>query len=227
MLRSPDSCKMNAFRLMGDMSHLLAIVILFGNIIRTKSCEGLSGKTQILFGLVYITRYLDLFTNFISIYNSVLKVVYIASTWLTVILIYWNYRKTYDREHDSFRAEALVLAAAALAFVWNHEFSALEVLWTFSIYLESVAIAPQLYMIHKTGEAKTITMHYLFAMGLYRALYIVNWVWRYYYEGFFDMIAIVAGCVQTVLYIDFFYVYCARSPIIEVTGDEKLLAVDI
>lgn len=86
-----------------------------------------------------------------------------------------------------------------------------QILWTFSIYLESVAIMPQLYMISKTGEAETITSHYLFALGLYRGLYIVNWVWRYYTEGFYDWISIVAGCVQTLLYCDFFYLYITKG----------------
>ena len=70
---------------------------------------------------------------------------------------------------------------------------------------------PQLYMISKTGEAETITSHYLFALGLYRGLYIVNWVYRYYTEGFYDLIAIVAGCVQTALYCDFFYLYITKG----------------
>lgn len=35
---------------------------------------GISGKSQILFALVFTTRYLDLFTNFISVYNTVMKV---------------------------------------------------------------------------------------------------------------------------------------------------------
>ena len=86
-----------------------------------------------------------------------------------------------------------------------------QILWTFSIYLESVAILPQLFMISKTGEAETITSHYLFALGSYRALYILNWLYRYYYEGFFDLIAIVAGCVQTILYCDFFYLYITKG----------------
>lgn len=86
-----------------------------------------------------------------------------------------------------------------------------QILWTFSIYLESVAIMPQLYMISKTGEAETITSHYLFALGLYRGLYIVNWVWRYYTEQFYDWIAIVAGVVQTLLYCDFFYLYITKG----------------
>ena len=49
-------------------------------------------------------------------------------------------------------------------------------MWTFSIYLEAVAILPQLFMVSKTGEAESITSHYLFALGSYRALYIINWV---------------------------------------------------
>ena len=55
----------------------------------------------------------------------------------------------------------------------------MEILWTFSIYLESVAILPQLFMVSKTGEAESITSHYLFALGSYRALYILNWIYRW------------------------------------------------
>ena len=56
--------------------------------------------------------------------------------------------------------------------------SVTEILWSFSIFLESVAILPQLFMLSRTGEAETITTHYLFALGAYRALYIPNWVYR-------------------------------------------------
>lgn len=56
------------------------------------------------------------------------------------------------------------------------DFVMFQVLWTFSIYLESVAILPQLFLVSKTGEAESITSHYLFALGSYRALYILNWV---------------------------------------------------
>jgi len=66
-------------------------------------------------------------------------------------------------------------------------------------------------MISKTGEAETITSHYLFALGSYRGLYILNWIYRYSAEGSFDIIAVVAGCVQTVLYCDFFYLYATKG----------------
>lgn len=86
-----------------------------------------------------------------------------------------------------------------------------QVLWTFSIYLESVAILPQLFMVSKTGEAESITSHYLFALGSYRGLYLLNWIYRYYAEGHYDWIAIIAGIVQTVLYCDFFYLYITKG----------------
>jgi len=201
---------MNVIRLVGDLSHLIAIVILLVKIWKTRSCAGISGKSQILFAIVFLTRYLDLAISFVSLYNTFMKVVFIVSTVGTCYLILSKFKGSYDSNHDTFRVEFLIVPIAGLAVLVNHKMSVLEVLWTFSIYLESVAILPQLFMISKTGEAETITSHYLFALGSYRALYIVNWIYRYYTTGFFDLIAVVAGCVQTVLYCDFFYLYVTQ-----------------
>merc|ERR1712170_216079 len=139
-----------------------------------------------------------------------MKVLYISASIGTVYLMYIKFKATYDSNHDTFRVEFLVAPAAILSLVLNHEFSVMEILWTFSIYLESVAILPQLFMVSKTGEAETITSHYLFALGSYRGLYILNWIYRFYFESFYDIIAIVAGVVQTVLYCDFFYLYVTK-----------------
>jgi len=201
---------MNIFRLVGDLSHLAAILVLLLKIWKTRSCAGISGRSQILFAVVFLTRYLDLFTSFISVYNTTMKVFFLASSIGTVYLMFVKFKATYDHNHDTFRIEFLVGPCVLLALLLNHEFTVMEVLWTLSIYLESVAILPQLFMVSKTGEAESITSHYLFALGSYRALYIVNWIYRYYVEGFYDIIAIVAGCVQTILYCDFFYLYITK-----------------
>uniref|UniRef100_A0A2K5UAM1 ER lumen protein-retaining receptor n=1 Tax=Macaca fascicularis TaxID=9541 RepID=A0A2K5UAM1_MACFA len=152
----------------------------------------------------------DIWTSSPTTSHSTTRVVYIACSFTTVWLIYSKFKATYDGNHDTFRVEFLVVPTAILAFLVNHDFTPLEILWTFSIYLESVAILPQLFMVSKTGEAETITSHYLFALGVYRTLYLFNWIWRYHFEGFFDLIAIVAGLVQTVLYCDFFYLYITK-----------------
>ncbi|VDO04455.1 unnamed protein product [Rodentolepis nana] len=202
---------MNIFRLFGDISHFVAIIILLLKIWKTRSCAGISGKSQLAFAIVFSARYLDIFMYFISLYNTFAKVVFIVSSYATLYLMYFKFKATYDRNHDTFRLEFLIIPSAVLALIFNYHFSPFEILWTFSIYLESVAILPQLFLISKTGEAETITSHYLFALGSYRALYILNWLFRYIFEGYVDYIAIIAGVVQTVLYLDFFYLYVTKG----------------
>ncbi|VDO75807.1 unnamed protein product [Schistosoma curassoni] len=202
---------MNIFRLLGDISHLAALIILLLKIYSSRSCKGLSGKTQIMFALVFTARYVDLFVYYISAYNTIMKITFIVLSYLTVYFIYVKFKATLDTNDHLFRLPYFVIPIGGLACLVNHKFELLEVLWTFSIYLESVAILPQLFMISSTGEAETITAHYLFALGSYRALYLVNWIYRYYVEDVYDLVAIVAGCVQTLLYIDFFYLYVTRG----------------
>lgn len=67
-------------------------------------------------------------------------------------------------------------------------------------------------MLQRTGEAETITTHYIFALGAYRTLYLFNWIYRYYFEENYtvDWIASIAGLLQTALYSDFFYIYYVK-----------------
>ena len=89
-------------------------------------------------------------------------------------------RPTNDPSIDTFRVEYLLGPCAVLGLIFHYRwFSIWETLWSFSIFLESVAILPQLFMLQRTGEAETITTHYLAALGAYRALYIPNWIYRY------------------------------------------------
>ena len=77
--------------------------------------------------MVFTARYLDLFTSFISYYNSVMKVAFILCTYASLVLIFWKFRSTYDSKGDSFRAEVLVVAAFAMALYINYEFTVIEV----------------------------------------------------------------------------------------------------
>ena len=179
----------------------------------SSSASGISFKSQFLYLLVYITRYLDLFWTdpTRSLYNTTFKIVFIASQSYIVYLMLSDYKPTHDPNADTFRVEYLIGGAAVLGLVLPYKYTPAEMLWAFSIWLESVAILPQLFMLQRTGSAETITTHYLFALGAYRALYIPNWVWRYFTEQhYFDPIAVVAGIAQTVLYADFFYIYWTK-----------------
>ncbi|KAJ2079057.1 endoplasmic reticulum retention protein [Coemansia sp. RSA 988] len=202
---------MNIFRLSGDLLHLASIFILIARLQQTKSCVGISLKSQFLYLLVFTTRYLDLFLGFVSVYNTLMKIFFLASSAYIVYLMYSPLKESYDKSLDSFRVEFIIAAAAVFALAFPHKYSVVEVLWSFSIYLESVAIMPQLFQMTRTGEADNITSHYVFALGGYRALYILNWFYRYYTEdNYVDYISWIAGIVQTALYGDFFYIYFTR-----------------
>ncbi|KAJ1306071.1 hypothetical protein OPQ81_010783 [Rhizoctonia solani] len=201
---------MNIFRLLGDMSHLASILILLHKIQTTRSSRGISFKTQALYVVVFLTRYIDLPYNYVSLYNTFMKIFFIASSVYILYLMKSKYRTTNDPSIDTFKLEYLVGPSAVLALIFNYGFNFTEILWAFSIYLEAVAIFPQLFMLQRTGEAETITTHYIAALGAYRALYVPNWIYRYWTEGTVDPIAVIAGLVQTGLYIDFFYVYFTR-----------------
>ena len=201
---------MNIFRITGDLLHYTAILTIFVKIVVSRSCQGISGKSQILFFLVYISRYLDLFFNFISLYNTTVKVLLILSSLTNILLVFVKYRGTISDEIDNFRVELLVAAAAVLALLVNHEFSVLEVAWTFSVYLEAVAIAPQLAVSSKGKTVEPVILFYLISLAGHKLFYCFNWIYRYQREGHYDGIAVAAGLAQTMIYANFFVLYIIK-----------------
>ncbi|KAF2097506.1 ER lumen protein retaining receptor [Rhizodiscina lignyota] len=204
---------MNIFRILADLAHLVSILILLQKMKVSSSATGISFKSQFLYLLVYVTRYVDLLWTFYkpdSLYNTVFKIIFIGSSAYVVYLMMNEYKPTHDPNLDTFKVEYLLGASAILGFVFPYRYNPAEMLWAFSIWLESVAILPQLFMLQRTGEAENITTHYIFALGIYRALYIPNWIYRYFFDSYFDPIAVVAGIIQTVLYSDFFYIYYTK-----------------
>lgn len=210
---------MNVFRLTGDLCHVISFVMLVWRLHKARSAAGVSLKTQELYLLVFVTRYLDLFTNHLSLFNTVMKMVYLALSSYIVYLIRTKkpWKATYDESHDTFLHWKFAVApCAVLALLINEELTFMEVAWTFSVYLEAVAIFPQLIVLQRYGEVENLTSHYVFFLGAYRALYMVNWVYRYVTEPYYQhWIVWIAGTVQTLLYADFFYYYllrCALRP---------------
>ncbi|GAY65582.1 hypothetical protein CUMW_242280 [Citrus unshiu] len=210
---------MNIFRLAGDMTHLASVLVLLLKIHTIKSCAGISLKTQELYALVFATRYLDIFTNYISFYNTIMKLIFLGSSFSIVWYIKRHkiVHRSYDKDQDTFRHWFIVLPCLVLALLINERFTFKEVMWTFSLYLEAVAILPQLVLLQRTRNIDNLTGQYVFLLGYiavlnfcsaYRALYILNWIYRYFTEDhYIHWITWIAGLVQTLLYADFFYYY--------------------
>lgn len=208
---------MNLFRLAGDMSHVFSIIILLLRLRVVKNAHGISVKTHELFLLVFVTRYLDLFTTFYSVYNSVMKVLYIFSTALIIFTVRGTqpFKSTYDKGQDAFLHWKFAVLPTAIVALITHflqhgsSINVVDLLWIFSIYLESIAILPQLVLLQRYREVENLTGNYVFFMGAYRALYILNWVYRSYHEPLYQhhFVVYFCGVLQTLLYVDFFYYY--------------------
>lgn len=207
---------MNIFRLAGDMSHVFSIIVLLLRLRVVKNAQGISVRTHELFLLVFVTRYLDLFTTYYSLYNSCMKILYIFTTASIIYMIRYQepIKSTYDKAQDTFlHWKFAVLPCVIIAFITHlfgkHRFNMMELLWIFSIYLESIAILPQLIVLQRYREVENLTGNYIFFMGSYRALYIANWIYRAYHEPFYQhhFVVYFCGVLQTLLYADFFYYY--------------------
>ncbi|KAH0538985.1 hypothetical protein FGG08_004434 [Glutinoglossum americanum] len=87
--------------------------------------------------------------------------------------------------------------------------------WSFSIILESVCVLPQLLLLRQTTVPTVIDSFYLLALGSYRGFYILNWIYRLIRDGprHFEpgAIAVIFGVIQTLLYLDFVWVYWTRQ----------------
>lgn len=201
---------LNIFRAAGDLSHLISIFILINSIQKSRSIAGISLRTQILYSVVFITRYIDLTFRYVSLYNTLMKMFFIGSSIYIVYLMLFRFKNSETQKIDNFKIEYLIGGSFLLSLIFNYGFQFTEILWSFSLWLESVAILPQLFMLQRTGEAQTLTTHYIFALGIYRALYIPNWFYRWFAEGRFDALAVFTGIIQTLIYSDFFYIYYNR-----------------
>ncbi|KAL4432279.1 hypothetical protein ABPG74_020247 [Tetrahymena malaccensis] len=203
---------MNIFRFIADLLHLTSFFILIFKIRKSMNVVGLSYKSKELYLVVFLLRYLDLFLYFVSFYNTIMKILYISLTAYLIYIIRFRrpYCLTYDSQNDSFPHFKFIYPGAALVTLISLDYSNIglfEICWTYSIWLESLAILPQLHMIQQTKECENITGHYMASLGFYRFFYILNWIYVYYYTEKIQWISTLGGILQTALYSDFLYVY--------------------
>jgi len=78
---------MNIIRLAADLLHLLSFIIIIAKLLRTRSCRGVSCKTQEVYLVVFCLRYMDLFMYFVSLYNTSMKVLFIGATIFIIYLM--------------------------------------------------------------------------------------------------------------------------------------------
>lgn len=197
---------------------MASFVFLLWRLSASGNRAGISLKTQEFYLLLFICRYIDLFTNFISVYNSVMKCLFIFTTAYIVYMMRVSLKASASPEPEGTRLAYMLLSACLfLAIVLNDHnvsdsyFACFQsFLWAFSIYLEAVAIVPQMTLLKKKKVVENLHANYIVALGLYRAMYLVNWAYRWCVDPISSVeffIKVAAGLVQTGLYANFFQLY--------------------
>jgi ER lumen protein retaining receptor len=135
---------MNIFRLMGDMSKTISLILFWYRLCKhPKHALGISLRTQQLLLLVSLTRYIDVFTIFFGWYNTLMKIFYIlnGAVMMAIMTRHPTIQPTYDHARDTWPSgQRIILPCVLLAFAthwWRSHFglffSSVELTWTFSI----------------------------------------------------------------------------------------------
>ena len=172
-----------------------------------------------LYAVVFISRYLDLFWTSPAdyIWNFVLKNFYIWSSLYIIYIMLRVFARTREREKAwklgayALGGSILLTPIVGLIFDRDRIFRPTEFLWAFSLILESVCVLPQLLLLRQTTVPTVIDSGYLIALGSYRLLYLINWIYRMFTTSPPEAIPVIFGVIQTALYLDFAWVYWTRQ----------------
>jgi len=228
MLLSPERIHgtFNIFRVAGDFTHAAALLLAFYKVAGLRSAKELSLKTQVLYLLVFLSRYLDIFWNTAYTYNTMFKVFFLLITPSLCILLYLarpanggrGWRSTYQDDKDTFVASFVVLPSLMLAYVatsstalsgdWGWHYALVAVLWSFSIFLEAFAMLPQYILFYRLRRrAGCLSFMVVALLGGYRMLYMISWIMKFVWAGAYfnqdHVVSFIGGIGNMVFYIDF------------------------
>ena len=157
-----------------------------------------------LYAVVFCLRYLDLFFPGRSLlWNTVLKIFYIGSSFYIIAIMMKVYARTREREKawkfgGYCLAGSVVLGPIVGKLAEGSRFTFLEALRNISLVLESVCVLPQLLLLRQTTVPTVIDSGYILTLGSYRGFYILNWIVRFFRENHhFEWPAVLFGIIQT------------------------------
>merc|ERR1719247_3152722 len=207
------------------LAQCLALVLVSLQISKVKSVAGISGKTMILQALALCFRlsstlFLDGYLPLDKTGDMMYQIVDVCSLLMVLQIlecIYKSHRASYQQEVDTMDVKNMVIGCVAMAVMIHpdlNDWAAFDIAWTVSLYLDTVAMLPQLFMSNKMGKVPAYTSHYLAATLVSRAF--SAWFWYYGAEniarvsdGFSFGAAgiIIAHVLQFLFLADFGYYY--------------------
>eukprot|EP00927_Polykrikos_kofoidii_P052148 TRINITY_DN45932_c0_g1_i1.p1 TRINITY_DN45932_c0_g1~~TRINITY_DN45932_c0_g1_i1.p1 ORF type:complete len:299 (+),score=48.26 TRINITY_DN45932_c0_g1_i1:100-996(+) len=213
---SASAVNWNLFRYVGDFLHLGGMIFGLSTIVYTRSVEGFSGKTQVMYQLVYFFRYLDVFFETQATYLLFFKITFNLIT-AAMIAHFFLLRHTYDADVDSCNLLVLIAPALVAAHIFAGGSGFREEMWTFSEFLEPVALLPQYIVCYRGRGVHLTALLYVLAVGGYRLLYVCNWIYkRYKWHGaYHDYTSWIGGVLECIIFVDFVMRILQRREVVE------------
>jgi len=156
-----------------------------------KSVAGLSSKTFVMFILCLCIRLCSttIKKGYIPVDYSghyFYQLMDICSAVLACHLVYCchkSYVHSYQEEHDTFPISPFVIGSVILALFVHGDFNRnvfFDIVWYTSLYIETVSLVPQLFMMSKIGgKVQGVTVDFVAAIVACKVMNVVFWVWAY------------------------------------------------
>jgi len=165
----------------------LSFILLWMQIAVAGSVAGISGKALIMQAIklccrlgttLWLDGYLPMDRSGDWIYQ-VGDVVSLLMVLQIIFLTLVSHKSSYQSDVDSLDLRNLVMGAVVLAVLIHpcqHGYPPLDILWTTHLYVDAIAMVPQLWMISKAGgKVNGLTAHYIAATLLSNVLSGVFW----------------------------------------------------
>lgn len=166
--------------IIGYYVHFCASCLLMYKIATHKSIYGLSVDTQIGYLMAVVCRCIWVMeTRLVETVFAYLEL--LVSTGVAFVLCYfcWKYHHTTTKHSVSYlRIYVTAPLAMVLAFLFHpgQDWVSMQILVAFSMYMEAIAMLPQLWLMRKMHEVEPLTSHYVGLLVIARMIRMVFWV---------------------------------------------------
>jgi hypothetical protein len=188
---------------LSGMVRLFAFLLLWSHLAVDQTAAGVSAKSLFLFAVSFLSRFIgvSIGVGYLPVdksgdYLPYIEFLSFLATTGTLIFVLVVNRATYAREEDSFGKHVirgvphvfgplyLLVPALLLALIFHpslNENKLSDIPWTLALYLECVAVVPQLFMFQKsTKPVERWTSHYVFTLALARMFSFMFWASSYH-----------------------------------------------
>ena len=214
---------------LSSMAQTLSFVIIMLRVTQYQSCSGISINYLICFIIMILSR---LITNIFSSYDIQIDIVNSIFLYLSqfisllicfylLYLIYLVYPETSDKMLDNkipfyyLLIPSLILAILFKPYIFRNWF--FDLMFIYSIILESVAIYPQIILFSiKKGEIETYTSNFIAFQGLSTIFVLIFWYKNYFslndndsllLGGYSGYLVIGSEILQLIIMGYYFYLY--------------------